>query len=80
MYYEINVAKLAPTSYYDPTPSYRHYFATAPRSISDSKTAVAVLKDFQVRFPEPEFNITLSRNPEQSEFINIPLFLSEKNS
>ena len=59
MYYEINVAKK------DSKGQYRHYFATAPRSLTFYKEAIKVLKHFIVLFPAPEYNMTVNKNPEQ---------------
>jgi hypothetical protein len=51
--YEINVAKDG-----------KHYFATNKRSLTETKRAENVLKDFQKRFPEEEgFSITISYRP-----------------
>lgn len=41
MYYEINVALNG-----------RHFFATAPRSITDKHTACAIMVLFREKFPE----------------------------
>jgi len=51
MYYEINVAN-----------SKGHFFATAPRSITDMDKCKAVYKEFQSAFPKDKgFNITVTR-------------------
>ncbi len=50
MYYEINISKVE-----------GHLFATAPRSITDSKTCKTMLKLFIDKFPESEgYKISLS--------------------
>jgi hypothetical protein len=51
MYYELNVSQKG-----------NHYFATAPRSLTDESKAVAAYRDFVVRFPASEgFEVHLSR-------------------
>jgi len=69
MYYEINVAKKNEKG------QYVHYFATARRSITDRATLKTVVEDFVVRFPEPEFNITISYSPEVSHVMTVENFL-----
>ena len=57
MYYEINVAKLNPT-----TGRYEHYFATSERSIISLSSLIDMVDDFRARFPESEgFNITCTK-------------------
>jgi len=58
MYYEINVAKIAKDRIY------KHFFATAKRSITDKDKAVEVLKTMMEKFPEPEYNITVNYHSE----------------
>lgn len=77
MYYEINVAKLAPVTSYNPTPSHKHYFATSPRSLTTSKEAKILLAHFVLLFPEPEYNITMTKMFEGGQIININQFLNE---
>lgn len=51
MYYEINVALNG-----------RHFFATAPRSLTDEKAARTMFELFRAKFPEAEgYSLTLSR-------------------
>lgn len=58
--YEINVALNG-----------RHYFATAPRSLTTSKAASNMLIDFVKRFPASEgFNISVSYDPGRSYGLN----------
>jgi hypothetical protein len=52
MYFEINVAKKSKID-----GAYRHYFATAERSISTETELKGMLIHFKHLFPEPEFNI-----------------------
>lgn len=59
MYYEINVSK-------ETKDGYSHYFATAPRSITNKAQLILVAKDFSERFPAPEFNISVRYVPEVS--------------
>ena len=59
MYYEINVSK-------ETEHGYRHYFATAQRSITSRAQLILVAKDFSERFPAPEFNISVRYVPEVS--------------
>lgn len=57
MHYEINVAKLNPT-----TGRYEHYFATSERSIISLSSLVDIVDDFRIKFPESEgFNITCTK-------------------
>jgi len=51
MYYEINIAKNG-----------KHYFATAPQSLSDFLAANELYKDLIIKFPPSEgYNLTLTR-------------------
>lgn len=70
MYYEINVAKLDPK-----TLTYKHFFATAKRSLKNRKETKEMVKLFIEKFPEPEYNITISYSPEISENYSIQYFL-----
>jgi hypothetical protein len=50
----------------------RHYFATAPRSLTTSKDAVTMTLDFIKRFPATDgFKISVSYNPERSWEISL---------
>jgi hypothetical protein len=72
MYYEINVAKRKSED-----GRYEHYFATAPRSIPYFEKALLMLKDFQVLFPSPEYDITIKKNSEQFTFYSSKEFVKE---
>lgn len=65
MYYEINVAKkTTKDDGYIPSEigKYHHLFATAKRSITDSKELDKVMKVFAEKFPEPEYSISISKD------------------
>ena len=72
MYYEINVAKK------DKKGEYRHYFATAKRSITTQTQLQEMTKHFMTVFPAPEYHISVSYVPEVSygmeaqDFLNNP--------
>jgi len=70
MYYEINVAKLE-----EKTLQYKHFFATAKRSLTTIRETKSMVKLFIEKFPEPEYNITVSYIPEVSEMYNTKDFL-----
>ena len=55
MSYEINVAKKNANG------EYHHWFATAERSIDTRDKLIKVLKEFRIAFPEPEYNISITR-------------------
>jgi len=63
MYYEINVAKKVKKAGIGER--YEHYFATAPRSITYYENALKMLKEFQILFPYPEYEISIHENPER---------------
>ena len=78
MYYEINVSKLTYTNRVAGQPErYEHYFATAPRSITYYRDAVRKVKEFVKLFPAPEYNISISENPEQFNCYNVEGFLEK---
>lgn len=52
-YYEVNVSK---KNTHDGR--YSHFFATAPRSITDRIRLRAVLDEIKAKFPEPEFVVS----------------------
>ena len=64
MYYEINVSKKT-------SAGYRHFFATAERSLSSELQALTVLQALLTAFPEPEYNISLTRWEHKGQGINI---------
>lgn len=58
-YYEINVSKCDNPVGRGSTPArYRHFFATAPRSIIDRGTLRTVLDEIKAKFPEPEYQVS----------------------
>jgi hypothetical protein len=74
MYYEINVSKnMNPKP--GGEPSFRHYFATAPRSLTSQKETQKMLSHFQKLFPSPDYKISVSMNPEQSYHWDLEIFL-----
>jgi len=68
MYYEINVAKKDDKKTYGNYNeiSYKHYFATAKRSLTSRDETIKILKEFMVKFPEPEYKISINYHPENS--------------
>jgi len=77
MFYEINVAKDTKSNYRNEV-NYRHFFATAPRSITTDDELKTALEIFMVAFPEPMYNITVTRDDQRSEGVNIEDFLNKK--
>jgi hypothetical protein len=82
MYYEINVAKME-----DPSklaqgvkPGYKHLFATHPRSLSNINEVKVLISLFVEKFPSPEYNISVSYNPEVERNMSIEAFLEDPNS
>jgi hypothetical protein len=71
MFFEINVSKK------DKDGTYRHYFATADRSLGNSTKAVMLLKHFQKLFPCPAYDVTVSKHPEQFTGYSPDEFLTE---
>lgn len=68
MYYEINISKEG-----------RHYFATAPRSITYIKDLQVKLADIMKRFPKEEgFEIMVFKYPEVSTIENIDEIMAYK--
>jgi hypothetical protein len=58
-YYEINVSKCEnPVGRGNNPPRYRHFFATAPRSIKCKHDLRIVLEEFKAKFPEPDYQIS----------------------
>lgn len=79
MYYEINVSKKERQPGWDGNPSYKHWFATDKRSCTDQLKLKKLLKDFVVKFPAPEYNISATLYSVTGEQINIQEFgLDEK--
>jgi len=68
MYYEINVAKRTDLK---ESSSYRHFFATSPRSCTTLDQTKIVLKELVEKFPEPEYNISINYYPESGEIYNV---------
>ena len=68
MYYEINVAKKFKGSM---GINYKHFFATAPRSITSRDELKSVYAELKQAFPKPMYDITISYNPETSTGVNI---------
>ena len=69
MYYEINVARKEKDGVY------RHFFATAPRSITEQSKAVVVLKEIVAKFSKPEYDITINYHEESATFCDAEDFL-----
>lgn len=68
--YEINVSKREADG------GYRHYFATASRSITNRLALEKVVADFVNRFPSPEFNISVSYTPQKGMIMSARSFMS----
>jgi hypothetical protein len=58
MYYEINVSKMTPSV---SRPYYKHFFATAERSITTLADMQQVYAALKAAFPQPEYLLTVSR-------------------
>lgn len=72
MYYEINVSKRDNPNTHLGKLGYSHYFATAPRSLTDRESAINMVKVFQEKFPEPEYQISVSYDPEEGIYYPTP--------
>lgn len=70
MYYEINVAKIEENSFNNGK-IYRHYFATAPRSVTTEQEMKEMVVRFSNVFPAPEFNMTVTLWEKRGKGINI---------
>ena len=77
MYYEINVAKKRPTIY-GVDGGYSHFFATAERSCQTKQQVTEVVKEFIEKFPEPEYQISVTHHPEVGKFIDVEKLLEDK--
>ena len=71
MKFEINVAKK------DSRGSYSHLFATAERSLTTYSKTVEVLQVLKEKFPAPEFNLSVSYDPETSQGYSADCFETE---
>jgi hypothetical protein len=58
-FFEINVAK-KDGEYSNGETMYKHYFATAERSITSDEKIKEVYAHFKTIFPKPEYNITVT--------------------
>jgi hypothetical protein len=76
MSYEINVSKLE-QSYHSRGKSYRHFFATAERSIDSKERLKEIYNELKNAFPEPEYNITISYIPNIQYGVNVETFEHE---
>lgn len=81
MYYEINVSKADPERDWKGNPSYRHLFATAPRSLTDENELKRCLKILVEKFPAPEYCISVHQDKEirYGVDINEVLGIEKKN-
>lgn len=71
MYYEINVSKK------DSKNTYKHYFATAKRSITSEKELIPMVKHFSTVFPEPEYKITVTCHSEAGVGLDVDELLKK---
>lgn len=74
MYYEINVSKK------DGKNSYKHYFATAKRSITFEKEMILMVKHFSIVFPEPEYHIMVTYYSESGLILDVNEILNKDTS
>jgi len=74
MYYEINIAKRNAKG------EYHHYFATAKRSITTIEKAEEIYGELSKAFPEPEYNIMVSKFEKIGSLIDVNTFKNEKNN
>ena len=77
MYYEINIAKLVKVD--SRSSSYKHFFATAKRSITTEFELNEVLKHLVVAFPKPEFCISIAQYEERGLIIDPETILNKYN-
>jgi len=65
MAYEINVSKK------DSKGTYRHFFATAERSITTSSKLTTVYEELSDAFPSPEYHMSVTHWNKIGEEVNI---------
>ena len=70
MNYEINVVKYEKSTY-DNKVHGKHFFATAPRSITDRAQLNKLYAHFMKVFPTPEFELMVSRIEETSTYLDM---------
>ena len=68
-HYEINVAK-KDGEYPNGETRYKHYFATAERSITSEDACRTTYRHFAEVFPAPEYNITVTYYPGHGTILN----------
>lgn len=69
MHYEINVSRFG-----------KHLFATHERSLTNSESAMMVLRMIVNRFPESEgFKVLITREEKRGEFLSVNDFLEGKD-
>lgn len=70
MYYEINVAKTT-HSVSALGSKFRHFFATAPRSITTLDELIVVYNALHEAFPLPDYVITVAQYEEVGKMVNM---------
>ena len=78
MYYEINVAVKDAKPGWNGKPTYSHFFATTPRSITDENKLRQVIVILKEKFPEPEFQITAWNSRDYREKVDIDQYLAKE--
>lgn len=74
MYYEINVSKK------DSKNTYKHYFATAKRSITYEEELIPMVKHFSIVFPKPEYCISITYYSESGVILDVDKLLNKNTS
>ena len=69
MHYDINVGQQYKKTV-NGEPLYTHFFATAPRSVTDKMKLKRVYLALKKAFPEPEFSISVSYRCESGQYIS----------
>lgn len=64
-HYEVNVARLTTQG------NYEHLFATNPRSTQSIQTAARVIAEIQMRFPKPEYEVSVSAQVEYGKQVKL---------
>lgn len=78
MHYEINVSKLDDGNFNHGHKTYRHFFATAERSITTKVSLKLVLTELMKVFKMPEYKISVSREEKVGNIINVEEILLDK--
>jgi hypothetical protein len=60
-HYEINVARRNKSAAINGQPPYLHFFSTSERSCVTEREMLALVKEFQKKFPAPEYKIDVTK-------------------